>query len=221
MDVIEAIKSRKSIRAFKPDPVPKEVLKKLMEVCLHAPSSQNSQPWEFAIVGGKAIDEIKQAIVGQALADVEPNPDFPWFNLSEPYKSRSREVGWQLYGALGITREDREGRRQWALHGMKFFDAPNGIILYIDRALDNRALVDAGIIVQTIMLAALEYGLGTCPQAAVVAYPDVVRRVLGIEDSKIMVCGIAIGYPDWDHPANNFQSSREPLEALAIWHGID
>ena len=137
------------------------------------------------------------------------------------YRERARGLGRGLFQILGIEREDREARTQWYLKMMRFFDAPNGIIIYVDRELGPWALVDVGIMLQTIMLAALSYGLGTCTEALVAQYPELLRDILDIPESKQIICGIAIGYPDTDDPITEFRSEREPIESLVTWHGID
>ncbi len=220
MDVLEAIRNRKSIRAYKPDPVPKEVLRELIEVSLRAPSYENSQPWEFTIVGGEVMEKLKSALVEKLSSGEAPHPDIPLARLPEIYRERGRQLGRTIFQILGIAREDRERRFLWNLEMMKFFNAPNGIIIYVDRSLGPWSLVDVGIVLQTIMLAALGYGLGTCPEAAVVQYPEVLRDMLNIPESKQIICGIAIGYPDWDAPINNFRSNREPVDRLVTWQGI-
>ena len=221
MEITEAILSRTSIRAYKPDPIPKEVLKELLEISIHAPSGENNQPWEFAIVGGKVMDKLKQVLSQKRAAGVPTSLDIGAPNRTGKYLERARENGRQLFGVLGITREDKESREQWRLYGTRFFDAPNSIIIYIDRALGTTAILDIGIIIQTIMLAAQSYGLGTCAQYQVVAYPREMGRILNIPESKLIVCGLSIGYPEMEVPQNKFRSLREPLEALAVWHGFD
>ncbi len=221
MKLIEAITSRKSIRAYKPTPVPKVMLAELLESCLRAPSWANTQPWEFAVVGGKVMDELKLALVQKAEADTPANPDIPAPAFDGRYLERIRENGRQLYGVLGIAREDKEKRRQWSLTGSRFFGAPNAIIVYIDRTLGAWSILDAGIVMQTIMLAAQSYGLGTCALYRSVIYPEELRRILNIPESKLIVCGLSIGYPDMDAPQNNFRSTRDPLETSVTWHGFN
>lgn len=220
MDVIEAIKVRYSVRAYKPEPVPKEVLTELMEVALRAPSWANTQTWEFTIVGGEVMRELKQSLGAKASAQDERYPDIPRPEWASPYRERSRENGIRLYQLLGISREDTEKQLQWYVQMYRFFDAPNGIIVYIDRGLSLWALLNVGLIVQTIALAALSYGLGTAILAAGVSYPDEVRRVLNIPESKQLVIAIAIGYPDSEAEVNRFRSNREPLETMVTWHGF-
>ncbi len=220
MDVIDAIKARYTVRAYKPEPVPKEVLTELMEAALRAPSWANTQTWEFAVVGGEVMRELKQSLAAKASAQEERYPDIPRPERPSPYLERSRENGIRLYQLLGISRDDMEKQLQWYVGMYRFFDAPNGIIVYIDRELSVWALVNAGIVIQTIALAALNYGLGTTILAASVSYPDEVRRILKIPESKQLVIAIAIGYPDPEAEVNRFRSNREPLETMVTWHGF-
>jgi len=220
MDVIEAIKSRYSVRAYKPDPVPREILNELMEVALQAPSWANSQTWEFAIAGGEVMQQLKQCLAAKALAEDERYPDIPRPEWPSLYLDRSRENGRRLYELLGIAREDKEKQLQWFIDMYRFFDAPNAIIIYIDREISMWAFVNIGLIAQTISLAALSYGLGTVMLAAGVSYPDEVRRILNIPESKQLVIGMAIGYPDPEAKANSFRSNRVSLNTVATWHGF-
>lgn len=227
MDVAEAIKQRRSIRAFRPDGVPQEVLKDIMDIALRAPSGSNAQPWEFAIVGGSKLEEIKRAFHEEL--GKQPNFDFPLpQQYPEPYSTRRRAVLAKLYESLGIDREDREERRKLQLRGMGFWGAPNAVYIYIDRSLciqDDTVLIwpilDCGLVAENIMLLATSHGLGTVPLAQVIAYPDVLRRILGIPGTKLMVLGIAIGYPDWDNPLSQFRSDRLQLDEVANWYGFD
>jgi nitroreductase len=220
MDVIEAIKARHSVRAYKPDSVPKEVLAELMEVALRAPSWANTQTWEFAIVGGEVMRELKQILGAKAAAQDERYPDIPRPEWPSPYKERRRELGDQIYRLIGVGRDDMEKQLQWFIHMYRFFDAPNAIIIYTDRGLSEWALLNIGLIVQTIALAALNYGLGTTILASVVSYPDEIKRLLNMPESKQLVIALAIGYPDPKAKANKFRSDRVSLEAIISWHGF-
>ena len=227
MDIVEAIRHRKSIRAFKHAPVPQEILKKIMELALRAPSWANTQPWEFAIVGGKKLEEIRQAFIEKA--EDKPNPDLaPPREFPELYDARRRAVGMKLFEIRGISREDKEKRRWWQLQGLRLFEASSAIYIYIDRSfyfqddsLNVWPIFDCGLVAENIMLLATKYGLGTIPQIQAVFYPEVLRRVLGIPNSKLIVLGIAIGYPDWDDPVNQIRSERELLDKVAKWYGFD
>ena len=220
MEVSEAIKQRHSIRAFKPDPVPREVLEQILEQAIRAPSWANTQPWEFAVAAGKPLEEIRQGFLdkGQtgAAQDVPRPPEFP-----PRYAARIKEL--DKLNRLG-TREDWESRR---VQNFKHFGAPAVIYLltarefyYQSKGLNVWALYDCGSVVQNIMLLAVSFGLGTIAQAQAVVYPDVIRKALNIPDSRIIVLGIAIGYPDMENPVNQFRTEREPLDSIAEFHGF-
>lgn len=227
MDIVEAIRQRRSIRAFKPAPVSQEILREIMELALRAPSWGNTQPWEFAIVGGSKLEEIRQDFI--ATAEEPPNPDIAVpREFPEPFGTRRRSLGIKLFEIEGIGREDREKRRLWQLRGLRLFEAPNAIYIYTERSfyfqgdrLNVWPLFDCGMLAENIVLLATNYGLGTIPQIQAVQYPDVLRKALTIPDSKLIVLGIAVGYPDWDSPLNQFRSEREPLDKVAKWHGFE
>jgi nitroreductase len=221
MDVIEAIKSRKSVRAFKTDPVPREVLQAIMEAALRAPSWANTQPWEFAIVGGEVMRKLSAALVDKASSGEMPNPDLPLPSFEGPYRERMQSTGMHLFQELSIARDDKETRLNWMLAMSRFFDAPNAIIVYMDASLGEWSLVDIGLTLENLMLAAWHYGVGTCPEAAVVLYPEALRSLLKIPESKRIILGLAVGYPDFSSPVMKFRSERESLEALVGWHGFD
>lgn len=221
MNVIEAINSRQSVRAFKADPVPQEVLLAILQVALRAPSWDNTQPWEFAVLGGEVLDKVRGAIMGKVGSGEKINPDLPWPKLAGPYLERAKRDGRRLFQELGITKEDKQARTSWWLSMPQFFHAPNGIIVYMDASLGQWSLVDVGLILENLMLAAWHYGVGTCALAAAVWYPDVLRSLLNIPQSKRIVVGLALGYPDFSSPAMKFRSDREPLETLVTWHGFD
>jgi nitroreductase len=228
MDIVEAINQRKSVRAFKSNPVPKEILKEIMGLALRAPSYDNTQPWEFAIVTGKKLEEIRQIFVEKAAAE-EPNPDISLIReFPQPYDTRRRVLGRKVLELKGISREDREKRMWWLLQGLRSFEAPCVIYIYIDRSFYQQGdklniwpVFDCGLVAENIMLLATRYGLGTIPQIQSVLYPDVLRKVLGITDSKLIVLGISVGYPDWDDPVNQLRSEREPLDNISTWYGFD
>ncbi|TET42243.1 MAG: nitroreductase [Dehalococcoidia bacterium] len=227
MDIVEAIQQRKSTRAFKPDPAPQEILREIMELALRAPSWANTQPWEFAIVAGKKLEEIRHAFVEKA--EEEHNPDIPRpREFPEPYDTRRRVLGRKVLELKEIQREDKEKRRWWLLQGLRLFEAPCVIYIYIDRSfylqgdgLNIWPIFDCGLVAENIMLLATKYGLGTIAQIQAVVYPDVLRKLLGIPDSKLIVLGIAVGYPDRDDPVNQLRSEREPLDNVSTWYGFD
>jgi len=229
MDIVEAINQRKSIRAFKSEPVPKETLEEIMELALRAPSWGNTQPWEFVVATGKKLEEIRQGFVEKAAIAAADNPDIPRpRGFPQPYDTRYRALGRKVLELKGISREDKEKRMWWILQGLRLFEAPCVIYICIDRAIYRQddtlnvwPLFDCGLVAENVMLLAAKYGLGTIAQIQAVLYPDVLRKVLGIPDSKLVVLGIAVGYPDWDDPVNQFRSERDPLENVSTWHGFD
>jgi nitroreductase len=226
MEIVEAIQKRKSIRAFKSDPVPKEILKEIMELALRAPSWANTQPWQFAIVTGKKLEGIRQTFVEKA--EEEPNPDISRpRDFPEPYDTRRRVLGRKIFELKGIGREDKERRRRWLLQGLRLFEAPCAIYIYIDRSfylqgdgLNLWPIFDCGLVAENIMLLATKHELGTIAQIQAVMYPDVLRQALGIPDYKLIVLGIAVGYPDWDDPVNQVRSERELLDNVSTWCGF-
>ena len=228
MDIAEAIHQRKSIRAFKPDIVPQHILKEIMELAFRAPSWENFQPWEFAIVGGQKLEKIRQEFIEKAEKHEQLDPEiaFPR-EFPEPYKERGRAASRKIFELKGISREDKEKRRLWRQQGLKLFGAPSAIYIYIDRSiyfqedsLNVWPIFDCGLIAENIMLLAVKYGLGTIPEVQAVSYPDVLRKALEIPDSKLIVLGIAIGYPDWDDPINTLHTAREPLDMPTRWFGL-
>lgn len=223
MDVKEAINARRSIRAFKPDPVPRSALEEILGAAIRAPSWGNTQPWDFYIVAGDKLEEIRQGFAGQA--GQPPSLEIPRpQGLPEPYASRRRAVAVRTTETPVPMADSPEARR---LRVPRMFGAPCVIYICTGRdfyfqgnSINAWAIFDCGLAAENIMLAALDYGLGTVPLAQAVVYPDVVRRVLQIPDSQIIVLGIAIGYPDWNDPVNQRQSVREPLASVARWIGF-
>jgi nitroreductase len=221
MDVIEAIDTRKSVRAFKADPIPKATMEAIMKAALRAPSWANTQPWEFAVLGGEMMEKVRAAMLDKVGAEETPNPDLPPPTFEGVYRERMRDTGQRLFAQLGIARDDREARQNWMLGMYRFFDAPHLVVVSVDASLSQLSLLDVGLTLENLMLAAWHFGVGTCAEAAAVLYPDVLRSLLKIPESKRIVVGIALGYPDMSNPVTNYRSDREPLEALVAWQGFD
>ena len=220
MDISEAIQIRKSIRGYKPDPVPKEILQKILEIATRAPSGMNTQPWEIAVVAGEVLDKIKQENIQRFDSGEIPYPEVFRKPYTGKYRERQIAIAVQLFQLMDIAREDREKRNDWTKRGFKFFDAPVAIIVSVDEILDDTVQFDIGALAQTIALTALQYGLGTCIQRQGIMYPDIIRRYTGISKQKRLSICLTIGYPDWDFPANRVFSEREPIENITTWHGI-
>ncbi len=220
MDISEAIRQRRSIRAFRPDPVPQDILRKILEESLRAPSWANTQPWEFAVATGEPLNEIRRRFLDKGSAgpcpDVPRPPGFP-----DLYAARIRVLDGQ--NRL-LTPEDWDRRR---VRNFNHYGAPAVIYLLTRREFFYQAngtnvwaLYDCGAVVENILLLATRYGLGTIVQAQAVVYPDVLRDVLKIPETKIIILGVAIGYPDWNDPVHQFRTEREPLDNIATWHGF-
>ena len=220
MDITEAIVTRRSIRGFKKDPVPREILQKILEVAVRAPSGMNTQPWEFIVAGGDVLDKIREENTrlfneGSILTnDMTPRP------FEGIYRQRQVNLAIDLFKLMGIAREDKEARHKWMLRGFRFFDSPCEIVICAEKNMDRHIdMIGIGAICQTICLAALEYGLATCIADQGIMYDQVWRRYAGVPESKRLVAGITIGYPDWEFPANKLVSVREPVDSLVTWLG--
>ena len=224
MNIVEAIKTRKSIRNFKPDPVPKEILKEILEIASLAPSAMNTQPWEFIVLSGDVLENIRRGNVEMLNSGALPNPEHSvvgWPSDSV-YRRRQVELAKQLFNLMDIPREDKKKRAEWMERGFRYFDAPAAIIVLTDRSLSEAGpLMDVGAVMQNICLAALNYGLGTCIEDQGVMYPDVVRKFADIFESKRIIIAIAIGYPNWDFPANRVETTREPVGSITTWCGFE
>ncbi len=224
MDIVEAIKKRKSIRGFKPDPVEQGILREILETASRAPSAKNTQPWEFYVFSGEVLQRIRERNVANLHNAVAPEPEHVVFGWSSDSVYRDRQVALakQLFRLMDIPREDKAKRAAWMENGFRYFDAPAAIVVVVDRSLTEAGpLIDVGIATQSICLAALTHGLGTCVEDQGVLYPKVLREELGIPDSKRIMIAIAIGYPDWDFPANAVESDREPVDDTTTWLGFE
>lgn len=223
MDIIEAIYKRKSIRGFKPDPVSRETITGILEAACRAPSAMNTQPWEFIVMTGDVLDRVRAAIVDKLNRNEPMHPDHhvvSWSNDSV-YRERQVDLAKKLFSLMDIRREDKEKRAAWLERGFRFFDAPVGILILTDRSLsDAGPLLDLGAAMQTLCLAAMSFGLGTCIEDQGGLYPEVLREMAQVPDNKRIIISIAVGYPDWDFPANAVASGRESLENNTRWVGF-
>ena len=221
MDIVEAVRSRKSIREYKPDPVPKEILREILDISICSPSALNTQPWEITVVTGEILENIRKGNIEMLNSGAKPNPEIPHKPFEGKYRQRQVDLAIQIFNLMGIAREDKERRAEWMQRGFRLFNAPAAFILSKDKSLDESAvsLLDIGAIMQTICLVALNYGLGTCIEDQGIMFPEVVRKFTGIPESKRIVMCIAIGYPDWDFPANKLETNREPVDSIVTWCG--
>lgn len=218
-----AIASRRSIRAFLPTPVPREDIEAILDIARFCATGVNMQPWRVHVVTGEAKDRLSCAIANidnnaSLNNDLEDAYDYYPSEWTSPYVDRRRKVGWELYGLLGIERGDKQ--RMHAQHGRnyKFFDAPVGLIFTIDRVLKEGSLLDYGMFLQSVMVAARGRNLHTCPQAAFLKYHHVISRALAIPDEQMLVCGMSLGYADETRIENALVTDREPVSAFSTFH---
>ena len=219
-DVFEAARTRRSVRAYRPDAVPAATLREIVELGRHAPSGSNIQPWHVHVLTGATLARLGAALQ-RAFLDHEPGHcrDYAYYTdpLYEPYLARRRACGWGLYGTLGIGRGDHEKSRAYRASNYNFFGAPAALVFTIDRRLEKGSWLDYGMFLQTLMLAARARGLHTCAQASIAEYPDIVRRELGLAADRVVICGMALGYADADAVINTFQPERLALEEYAVF----
>ena len=220
MEVTEAIRNRKSTRAFLDKPVPDEVITTVLECARWAPSGVNSQPWQVAVVTGETKRQLGNALAKQRADGETPRQDYNYYptQIEEPYISRKRACGHALYSALGIKRNDIETRKAQWMKNYHGFGSPVALLFFIDAILEKGSWVDMGMFIQNVMLAARGFGLETCPQAALAEYPDVIRNILNIPDSKKLICGMALGYADYDDPSYQYRTERESVENFTQWY---
>jgi nitroreductase len=220
MEIIRAIKSRQTIRAFKSVPVSREILQELLETAIRAPSWANTQTWELAVTGGDTHEELRGKLISKALEDAERHPDIPRPDWPSPYRERIKQNGSSLFQLLGIAREDKEKQLDWTIQMHGFFGAPNALFIFSDKGLSQWVLFNIGLLSENIALTAMQYGLGTAMLASVCGYAEEVKTTLNIPTTKQLIIAIAIGYPDLQSQPNSFCSQREPLSSLTTWHGF-
>lgn len=212
-----AITSRRSIRAFLPTPVDHADVRAILQVASRAPSGSNVQPWKVYVVTGDRLTVLSDAIVAvhndpeASRAQSEPYAYYPrqWV---EPYLSRRRKVGWDLYGLLGIGKTDKAAMHDQHGRNYRFFDAPVGLLFTIDTTMEQGSWLDYGMFLQSIMVAARGRGLDTCPQAAFNGFHEVIREQLALPEGETFVCGMALGYADPDAIANRLTTERAAID---------
>ncbi|MCD6132758.1 MAG: nitroreductase [Deltaproteobacteria bacterium] len=219
MDILEAIENRRSIRAFKEKPVPKHILEKILLTARWSPSGHNTQPWEVAVLMGKKKDELSRRL----LEAVEQRKErkFDYFEASSfpPFLQKRRDACDEgIFKHKKIDIRDKKAVKQHILENYYFFHAPVELILFMERGLGCGQFIDVGMFAQSVMLAALEFGLGTCCQGTIALYPQVIREFLGLPENKIILFGIAMGYPDEEASVNRYRPPREPLEGFVRFY---
>ena len=215
-----AITSRRSVRAFLPDPVPRETIERILEVAARAPSGTNTQPWQVVVLTGEAQSALTRKIMAayddpaQRATHTDEYAYYPT-EWRSPYIDRRRKVGWDLYGLLGIGKADKAAMH--AQHGRNyaFFDAPVGLIFTIDRVLQQGSWLDYGMFLQSVMVAARGRGLDTCPQQAFAQYHRIIEEQLQLPPERMVVCGMSLGWADPAARVNALHTERAPVAEFA------
>ena len=216
MNVKDALIQRKSTRAYLDKPVAIETIKNMLDAARHAPSGANTQPWQVAVVAGEKKLHLQERIESAFRSGLKPKMDYQYYPLEwkDPYMTRRIACGLQLYKTLAIAREDKQRRDdQWAAN-YRAFDAPVMLFFFMDPLMETGSFLDYGMFIQSLMLAAVEEGLATCPQAALGEYPEIVKRELGYPDDYILLCGMSLGYEDTSATVNSYRTPREEVEAF-------
>lgn len=223
MQVSEAVASRRSVRGFLPDAVDGAVIRRVLERASRAPSGGNLQPWHIDVVGGPDLDALKAIMAKRVFEAPKGEPteyDIYPKELPEPYSRYRFEVGEDLYGALGIPRENKLARMMWFARNFQFFGAPVALFCSVARTMGPPQWSDLGMYLQTVMLLLREEGLDSCPQECWAIYPQTIRAFLGLTDERMLFTGMAIGWKDAADPANAMQARRAPLDDFAVFRGI-
>ena len=226
VSVDAAITSRMSARAFLPKPVPRATLEHLLQVASRAPSGTNTQPWKVYVLQGQSrntlVDKVcaaHDALRADPALAAEYREEYDYYpeKWVSPFIDRRRENGWSLYGLLGITKGDKDKMHAQHQRNFRFFDAPVGLMFTLDRVMGRGSLVDYGMFLQNIMVAARGHGLHTCPQAAWNGFARIILPHVGAGESEMLVCGMALGYADPADKVNGFHTPREPVESFTTW----
>ena len=222
--VDDAIRTRQSVRAFLPTPVERATVEELLALASRSASGSNIQPWRVRVVAGEVKERLTRAIFEAIARDgFEPYArewNYYPVNWREPFLSRRRKIGWDMYGLLGVGKGDFEGTQRARMQNFEFFGAPVGMIFTLDEDLEIGSWLDLGIYLGALMIAARGRGLHTCPQAAFADFHRIIRPLLGIPEKEIIVCGMALGHIDPDAPVNALVTERAPPSDFATFEGL-
>ena len=224
MEFDDVILGRRSIRGYKPDPVPPELIKEILALAMRAPSSMNTQPWNFYVISGAPLDRIRQGNTERNLAGV---PHSREFRTGQPFEGvhRERQIGVakQLFSAMGIARDDKLQRQEWVLRGFRQFDAPISVVVTYDRSIHGGDIApfDCGAVVNALVNAAWSRGLGCVVNSQGIMQSPVVREHARIPDDQVIMICVAMGYPDDTFPANAVVSRRKSVDDAVTFVGFD
>ena len=226
LSLIDAINTRMSARAFTPQEVPRQVLEDLLQLSARAPSGTNTQPWKVYVLQGQSRNTLVEKVCAahdairanpELAAEYREEYDYYPEKWVSPFIDRRRENGWSLYGLLGIGKGDKDAMHAQHQRNYKFFDAPVGLMFTLDKVMGRGSLVDYGMFLQNIMLAARAFGLHSCPQAAWNGSAKIILPNIGAQDNVILVCGMALGYADASDKVNTFHTPRVPAADFTHW----
>jgi nitroreductase len=224
MQFDEVVLGRRSIRGYKPDPVPKDVIREVVAMAMRAPSSLNTQPWNFTVVAGEPLDRIRAGNTERNLAGVPPSRELRSHGeYAGAHRERQIEIAKQLFGAMGIERHDKEGRQDWVLRGFRQFDAPVSVVVTYDRSIHGGDIgpFDCGAVVNALVNAAWSRGLGCVVNSQGIMQSPVVREHARIPDDQVIMICVAMGYPDDSFPANAVVSRRKSVDDAVTFVGFD
>ncbi|MCL2589761.1 MAG: nitroreductase [Betaproteobacteria bacterium] len=220
--IAEAFRARHSTRKFLPTPISCDVIAELLELASRSPSGTNAQPWKVYALAGAAREALSAALLERFNQDATEKPEYDYYpnKWVEPWLSRRRKLGFDLYGLVGIPKGDKPRMKEQSGRNFLFFDAPVGLIFTLDRHLAQGMLLDYGIFIGHLIIAAQARGLASCMQTAFADYPDTVRHHLGISEQELVVGGLSLGHPDPEAPENRIVTEREPVEAFTTFQGF-
>jgi len=218
MELEQVIRERYSCRKFLPNPVPRQTIEKILDLAQQTPSWCNCQPWQVVLVTGGAVAGFRDSLLAHAAAGHPPRPDFPFpLRYEGIYRERRKVCGVQLYQALGIGRENRDGAERQRLENFRFFDAPHVALITTEEDLGVYGAVDCGLYVANFMLAAKNFGVDSIAQAALASYPDLIRSRFGLAANRKLVCGISFGFADAGHRIHDYRTQRASVAEVATW----
>jgi nitroreductase len=220
----DVVLGRRSIRGYTAEPVPKALIREVIEIAMRAPSSLNTQPWNFYVVAGAPLDRIRAGNTERNLAGVPDSREFRGHGAyAGAHRERQIEIAKQLFAAMGIAREDKDGRQDWVLRGFRQFDAPVSVVVTYDRSIHGGDIApfDCGAVANALVNAAWSRGLGCVINSQGIMQSPVVREHAGIPDDQVIMICIAMGFPNDDFPANAVVSRRKSVDEAAVFVGFD
>ncbi len=216
-DLDQIIVARRSVRGYRPEPVPDRILHEVLALAQRAPSNCNVQPWRVYIASGPVLTNLRAALVAAATAGHAEAMSSSIDTFFGPYREKQVACAVELYAKMGVARDDRVGRQKAMLRNFEFFDAPHVAYVCMAKSFGIGVALDVGMYVQTLMLAMQSRGIGSCAQAALRAFPEVAAAHLGIPDDEQILCGLSFGYEDPEVPANQARQPRDPVESNVVF----